>query len=57
MIEAERLLDEGQTEAGRLLFNRVAETCLLGRQPCPRGGPCRAAAQRVGRRLGTPVEV
>ena len=56
MVEADRLLDEGYTEAGRLIFNRVAETCLIGRQPCPRGGACRAAAQRVARRLGTAVD-
>ena len=52
MVEAERLLDEGQTDAGRLIFNRVAETCLVGRHPCPRGGACRVAAERVARRLG-----
>jgi hypothetical protein len=56
MVEADRLLDEGYTEAGRLIFNRVAETCLIGRQPCPRGGACRAAAQRVAQRLGTVVD-
>ena len=55
MDEAERLLDEGQTEAARLIFNRVAETCLFGRQPCPRNGACRIAAERVARRLGESV--
>mgnify|MGYP006279128661 FL=1 len=56
MIEAERLLDEGQVDAGRLIFNRVAETCLVGRHPCPRGGACRVAAARVARRLGESIE-
>lgn len=56
MVEAERLLDEGQVDAGRLIFNRVAETCLVGRQPCPAGGACRAAAERVARRLGASID-
>ncbi|MBK1668526.1 hypothetical protein CKO28_10830 [Rhodovibrio sodomensis] len=56
MAEAERLLDEGQADAGRLIFNRVAETCLVGRHPCPRGGPCRIAAERVARRLDVRLE-
>ena len=56
LAEAERLLDEGQTDAGRLIFNRVAETCLFGRHPCPRGGACRIAAERVVRRLGDRLE-
>jgi hypothetical protein len=56
MVEAERLLDEGQTDAGRLIFNRVAETCLIGRHPCPRGGACRIAAERVAQRLGAQLE-
>lgn len=52
----ERLLDEGQTDAGRLIFHRVAETCLVGRYPCPRGGACPVAAERVARRMGASVE-
>jgi hypothetical protein len=51
LAEAERLLDEGQSGAARVIFNRVAETCIHGRQPCPENGSCRRAADRVARRL------
>ncbi|MBK1698496.1 hypothetical protein CKO21_14705 [Rhodovibrio salinarum] len=56
-VEAERLLDEGQVAAARLLFNRVADTCLFERHPCPRAGTCRTAADRVARRLDATVDV
>jgi hypothetical protein len=51
LAEAERLLDEGQSGAARIIFNRVAETCIHGRHPCPENGLCRLAAERVARRL------
>jgi hypothetical protein len=51
LVEAERLLDEEHAAPARLIFNRVAETCIYGRQPCPENGSCRAAAQRLARRL------
>lgn len=51
LVEAERLFDEGHAGAAGLIFNRVAETCINGRQPCPENGSCRVAAERVARRL------
>jgi hypothetical protein len=51
LVEAERRFDEGHAGAASLIFNRVAETCINGRQSCPENGSRRVAAERVARRL------
>jgi hypothetical protein len=54
--EAQNLLANGHGHAARLLFNRLAETCLNGRHPCPRHDTCQVAAESLAGSLHTPTD-
>jgi hypothetical protein len=52
--EAQELLSQGHGSAARLLYNRVAETCLHSRHHCIRHDTCRVAVEQLGRQLQEP---
>jgi hypothetical protein len=49
--EAARLLDDGHSDAARLLHARVAETCVFGPVPCPSNSECRELLVQLQARL------
>ncbi len=51
-LEAERMIERGETAAARVLHRRVAETCVFGPSPCPNNSECRTVIARVGEKLG-----